>query len=64
MMNYACAFSQSETINILNEWYQLFKGVLNYSGMLLALNFEEDCSKEQHPLNENCYEGNLYVTVQ
>ena len=32
--------------------------------MLLALNFEEDCSKEQHPLNENYYEGNLYVTVQ
>ena len=56
--------ANQKRINILNEWYQLFKGVLNYSGMLLALNFEEDCSKEQHHLNENYYEGNLYVTVQ
>ena len=56
--------ANQKRINILNECYQLFKGVLNYSGMLLALNFEEDCSKEQHPLNENYYEGNLYVTVQ
>ena len=56
--------ANQKRINFLNEWYQLFKGVLNYSGMLLALNFEEDCSKEQHPLNENYYGGNLYVTVQ